>query len=168
MRVPADYAPSRATGGFSCDGETERGGRLPTESCSIYNTNGQKNKTPCISENLGTLFVRKAKMIFFDFPKEIWVTKSHDLTFCDPIKLMAFRMSSTRPVWGAQINDVSCKSLICKESENDIFRFPFSKKPRMDFLRPYHSREEKLPWTWLESFGIVPRSLSENHADSWE
>jgi hypothetical protein len=29
-----------------------------------------------------------------------------------------------RPVWGAQINDRQCKSLICKESENDTFRFP--------------------------------------------
>jgi len=27
--------------------------------------------------------------------------------------------------------------LICKESENDTFRFPWSKKFRLDFLRPY-------------------------------
>jgi len=38
---------------------------------------------------------------------------------------------------GARINDLQRKSLICKESENDTFRFPWSKKPRMDFLRPY-------------------------------
>ena len=29
-----------------------------------------------------------------------------------------------RPVWGAQINDLYCKSLICEESGNDIFRYP--------------------------------------------
>ena len=29
------------------------------------------------------------------------------------------------------------QSLICEESENDTFRFPWSKRPRMDFLRPY-------------------------------
>ncbi len=38
----------------------------------------------------------------------------------------------------AQIKDLQRKFLICKESENDTFRFPWSKKPRMDFLRPYH------------------------------
>ena len=38
---------------------------------------------------------------------------------------------------GAQINDLQRKLLICEESENDTFRFPWSKKPRMDFLRPY-------------------------------
>ncbi len=38
---------------------------------------------------------------------------------------------------GAQINDLQCKLLICEESENDIFRFPLSKKPKMDFLQPY-------------------------------
>jgi len=38
---------------------------------------------------------------------------------------------------GAQINDLQRKLLICKESENHAFRFPRSKKPRMDFLRPY-------------------------------
>jgi len=41
------------------------------------------------------------------------------------------------PTWGAQINDLHRKLLICKESENDTFRFPWSKKPLMDFLRPY-------------------------------
>ena len=40
-------------------------------------------------------------------------------------------------MWGAQINDRQCKSLICEESENDTFRIPWSKKPIMDFLRPY-------------------------------
>ena len=30
---------------------------------------------------------------------------------------------------GAQINDLHRKSLICKESENDTFHFPQSKKP---------------------------------------
>jgi len=44
---------------------------------------------------------------------------------------------STRPIWGAQINDRQFQSLICEESGNDIFRFPWSKKPRMDFLRPF-------------------------------
>jgi len=34
------------------------------------------------------------------------------------------KKSSMRPMWGAQINDMECKSLICKESENDTFRFP--------------------------------------------
>jgi len=51
--------------------------------------------------------------------------------------LMALQKSSTRPEWGAQINDWQLKSLICEESENDTFRFPWSKKPRMDFLLPY-------------------------------
>jgi hypothetical protein len=40
-----------------------------------------------------------------------------------------------RPVQGARINDLQCKSLICKESENDTFHFPRSKRPRRDFLR---------------------------------
>ena len=42
------------------------------------------------------------------------------------------------PQAGRQINDQRCKSLICEESENDTFRFGWSKKPRMDFLRPYN------------------------------
>jgi hypothetical protein len=37
----------------------------------------------------------------------------------------------------AQINEWYCKSLICEESGNDTFRFLKSKKPRMDFVRPY-------------------------------
>ncbi len=41
------------------------------------------------------------------------------------------------PIEGAQINNLHRKSVICEESENDIFRFPWSKKPWMDFLRPY-------------------------------
>ncbi len=45
------------------------------------------------------------------------------------------------PGRGAQINDRQCKSLICKESENDTFRFPWSKKSRLDFLRPYQVME---------------------------
>jgi hypothetical protein len=38
---------------------------------------------------------------------------------------------------GAQINDRDRKSSICEESENDTFRFLWSKKFRLDFLRPY-------------------------------
>jgi len=34
-----------------------------------------------------------------------------------------FATLSPRPEWGAQINDRQCKSLICKESENDTFHF---------------------------------------------
>ena len=41
------------------------------------------------------------------------------------------------PRVGAQINDQECESLICNESENDTFLFPWSKKFRLDFLRPY-------------------------------
>ena len=41
------------------------------------------------------------------------------------------------PGVGAQINDRQYKSLICEESENDTFRFPFSQKSRSDFLRGY-------------------------------
>jgi hypothetical protein len=33
------------------------------------------------------------------------------------------------PIGGAQIDDLRSKLLICEESENDIFRFPRSKKP---------------------------------------
>ncbi len=36
--------------------------------------------------------------------------------------------------------------MICEESENDTFRFPLSKKPRMDFLRPYQNMSCDLPW----------------------
>ncbi len=43
------------------------------------------------------------------------------------------------PRMGAQINDRQNRSLICEESENDTFRFPFSKKFRMNFLRGYQS-----------------------------
>jgi hypothetical protein len=50
---------------------------------------------------------------------------------------MTFREVINAPLWGAQINDRHHKSLICEESENDIFRFPLSKKSRLDFLRPY-------------------------------
>jgi hypothetical protein len=52
-------------------------------------------------------------------------------------KLMALKKSSTRPVWGAQINDRYCKSLICEERENDTFRFPWSQKFRLNFWRGY-------------------------------
>jgi len=41
------------------------------------------------------------------------------------------------PIGGAQIGDLPRKLLICEERENDIFLFPLSKKPWMDFLRPY-------------------------------
>jgi len=37
----------------------------------------------------------------------------------------------------SKIDGLHRKLLICEESENDIFRFPRSKKPWMDFLRPY-------------------------------
>ena len=36
---------------------------------------------------------------------------------------------------GRPNHDLQCKSKICEERENDIFRFPLSKKPRMDFLQ---------------------------------
>jgi hypothetical protein len=49
---------------------------------------------------------------------------------------------ATLSMLGARINDLQRKSLICKESENDTFRFPWSKKPRMDFLRPYPDEDE--------------------------
>jgi hypothetical protein len=52
-------------------------------------------------------------------------------------KLMTSKGSSPRPVGGAQSNELSCKSLFCEESGNDAFRFPWSKKARLDFLRPY-------------------------------
>jgi len=38
-------------------------------------------------------------------------------------ELMASQKATNAPVWGAQINDRQCKSLICKESENGTFRF---------------------------------------------
>jgi hypothetical protein len=50
------------------------------------------------------------------------------------IRLMASQKVINAPRVGAQINDRQCKSLICKESENDTFRFPWSKKSRLDFL----------------------------------
>jgi hypothetical protein len=50
-----------------------------------------------------------------------------------------FVESYQRARMGAQINDLQNKSLICKETENDTFRFPLSKKSRQDFLRPYGS-----------------------------
>jgi hypothetical protein len=53
---------------------------------------------------------------------------------------------SKRPGWGAQINDRQGKSLICEESENDTFRFPWSKKFRLDFLRPYQSLTSGVGW----------------------
>ena len=37
------------------------------------------------------------------------------------------------------------RSLICEGSENDAFHFPWSKKPRMDFLRLYQSGKQKNP-----------------------
>jgi len=45
---------------------------------------------------------------------------------------------------GARINDVNLESLIREGSGNDVFRFPQSKKPRMDFLRPYQSYERMI------------------------
>jgi len=50
---------------------------------------------------------------------------------------MASQKGINAPIGGAQIKNLNRKFLICKESENDTFRFPRSKKPRMDFLRPY-------------------------------
>ncbi len=38
---------------------------------------------------------------------------------------------------GARIRDRLSMSLIHEESENDTFRFPWSEKSRLDFLRPY-------------------------------
>jgi len=51
--------------------------------------------------------------------------------------LIASQKAINAPRMGAQINDQQYKSLICEESENDIFRFPFSQKSRMDFWRGY-------------------------------
>ena len=64
--------------------------------------------------------------------------KSHEWTFCDPIKVDDFAKSHQRAPGGAPESMTgNVMSLICKESENDTFRFPWSKKQRMDFLRPY-------------------------------
>jgi hypothetical protein len=49
----------------------------------------------------------------------LWSVKSSDRTNIDD-----FAKSSMRPEWGAQINDVECRSLICEERGNDNFRFP--------------------------------------------
>jgi hypothetical protein len=44
---------------------------------------------------------------------------------------------------GARINDINRESLIREGSGNHAFRFPWSKKPLTDFLRPITtSREE--------------------------
>jgi len=43
--------------------------------------------------------------------------------------LMTFYKVINAPGKGAQINGLQRKLLICEESENDIFRFPWSKKP---------------------------------------
>ncbi len=59
-----------------------------------------------------------------------------DGLFATLSKLMTSQEVINAPIGGAQISDLRCKLLICEESENDIFRFPLSKKPRMDFLRP--------------------------------
>ena len=45
-----------------------------------------------------------------------------------------YRLPS-RPSMGARINDINRESLIREGSENDVFHFPRSKKPLMDFLR---------------------------------
>ena len=50
------------------------------------------------------------------------------------------KKSIKAPRMGAQINDCRYKSLICKESENDTFHFPRSKKPILDFLRPCQTK----------------------------
>jgi hypothetical protein len=65
--------------------------------------------------------------------------KDSSSTFARLSKLMALLKVINAPRVGAQINDRQCKSLICEESENDIFRFPFSQKSRMDFWRGYPS-----------------------------
>jgi hypothetical protein len=57
---------------------------------------------------------------------------------------MTWQKVITAPRVGAQINDWQCKSLICEESENHTFRFPWSKKPLMDFLRPYQIDQEAM------------------------
>ena len=44
-------------------------------------------------------------------------------------KLMTLEEVINAPIEGAQIDDLHRKLLICEESENDIFRFPRSKKP---------------------------------------
>jgi len=65
-----------------------------------------------------------------------------------------------RPLKGAQINDLRCKLLICEERENDTFRFPWSKKPLRDFLRPYHRLiTGKFPWTFFFPYTSFQISL---------
>ena len=56
--------------------------------------------------------------------------ESHASTFCDPAIV---------------------KSLICKESENHAFRFPRSKKPIADFLRPYQDSEQPNGWAYKDT-----------------
>ncbi len=60
--------------------------------------------------------------------------KSHEWTFCDPIT--APRVGRPNQ-WPVQYKGRQGLSLIREESENRVFHFPLSKKPRMDFLRPY-------------------------------
>ncbi len=47
------------------------------------------------------------------------------------------KLITIAPVHGARINDINLESLIREGSGNDAFRFPMSKKPLTDFLRPY-------------------------------
>jgi hypothetical protein len=58
-------------------------------------------------------------------------------TFARLSRWIAPEKAINAPRVGAQINDRQCKSLICEESENDTFRFPWSQKSRMDFWRGY-------------------------------
>jgi len=64
------------------------------------------------------------------------------MTFYDSIKVDDFEEVINAPIGGTQIGDLCSKLLICEESGNDVFRFPWSKKPRMDFLRPYQQKGE--------------------------
>jgi hypothetical protein len=60
-----------------------------------------------------------------------------------------------RPGWGAQINGLQRKSLICKESENDTFRFPWSKKATNGLFTTHHYQTNER----FFSFRILPSSL---------
>jgi hypothetical protein len=56
----------------------------------------------------------------------------------------------------------SLKSLIREGSENAIFRLPLSKKPRMDFLRPYRRAPSGAPESMAGSLKSLIREGSEN------
>ena len=77
---------------------------------------------------------------------------------------MTSQKNITAPPFGAPESMTwDVKSLIREESGNHVFRFPLSKKPIMDFLRPYQRAPFGAPESMTWDVKSLIREESGNH-----